>query len=277
MTAKKADEFEGGLVPSVAVDEASASPGTVEVSAGIEATPEAAAKLAEALGGGTDIDAVKALINQAMAARDAEISALRAELETVKVSRPADGLLGDSIGGYPWMFWKKPENWPSPAERGWISYGPGGPTPNGNRDAGSYTRYLRKGLIPITRYGYIEPPRTPNAVDVFLALLRAGGAKEFPASQVIAFNWHIRPPIKGLVFPQYEAIKAGVISFICEACGHTMFFMPDQKGVAGDNYRAHLMGAHKYPFREAAEAVRQSGLTMTSFAAPRAISEEAPV
>lgn len=282
---QEADEFEGGLVPSLPVHEEPELPDepsvadVVKFTTNTEATKEAAAKLAENIGVG-DVEAVTALINQAMAARDAEVAALRAELDTVKTASASGGMFDEqaSVGGYPWMYWKKPENWPAKGERGWIGIGPGGPTPKGNRDAGSYTLYLRKGLIPVTRYGYIEPPKEPNALHTFLPILRKGGAREFPASQVIAFNWHINPPVPGIIFPQYEAVKSGVINFVCEACGHTLYFLADQQGIAGENYRAHLMKAHQYPFREAAEAVRQSGLTLTSYRPVSASSPaEAPV
>jgi hypothetical protein len=260
------EEFEGGLVPTA----------FESLGADIEATEEAAEAIARKMGA-NDIDAVKALINQAMAARDAEIQALRAELETVRQARP-DGTLFDeqaSVGGYPWMYWRKPEGWANGVESHWITVGPGGATPKGNRDVGAYTTYLRKGFTPITKYGYVEPPVQPNAVHMFLPMLRKGGAVEFPASQVIAYQWHIRPPIPGLKFPQYEAIKSNVLSFVCEACGHQLFFMPEQKAQAGESYRAHLMSGHGYPFREAAEAVRAAGLSLRHYRASKPIETEA--
>jgi hypothetical protein len=171
------------------------------------------------------------------------------------------------------MYWRKPQTWPDVTARGWVGFGPGGPTPSGNRSTGSYNLYLKKGMQPITKYGYIEPPTTPEAVHSFLPMLRKGGAVEFPASQVVAYKWHLNPPIVGLKFPQYEAIKGDVLKFICEACGHTLYFLPADKQTAGENYRAHLMVAHKYPFREAAEAIRQSGFVTR----PYAIEEPAEV
>lgn len=265
MTTKRvADEFEGGLVPSVPSDEG--TPGEVD------SIPGGAEKLAEALGvkDGVDLDAVKALIDSAMRSRDAEIQALRNELATVQAGGNGDGF-GEtpSIGGYPWMYWRKPDTWKEEIERGWITYGPGGPTPRGNRDTGSYQTALRQGLQPVTRYGYLEPPKTPNAIDAYLPILKAGGAKEFPASQVVAYNWHITPPLRGIVFPQYEAVKDSIIEWVCEACGHSMSFVPEQRSIAGDNLRMHLMKAHKYPFREAAEAVKSAGLSLVNYRAQR--------
>ena len=122
-------------------------------------------------------------------------------------------------------------------------------------------------MVPVTKYGYIEPPTKPQAyLDSFLTILRApGGAAEFPASQVIAYNWHKRPPIQGLKFPQYEALKGSIKNWICEACGDQRFFMPNDNEI-GTVYRTHLMIDHKYPFREAAEAVTKQGLSLTAYA-----------
>jgi hypothetical protein len=254
---KKADTFEGGLVPSVPRHEEAPEPvAEVSVPTNVEgATPET----------------VEGIIEKALRARDAEVSALREELNQVKAGQGQESGLLDgqaSVGGYPWMFWRKPQTWPDATSRGWIVCLPGGPTPNGNRDAGSYTLYLKKGFIPITKYGYVEPPKVPEGVVQFYPLFRAGGAKEFVASQVIAHKWHVNPPLPGLKFPQYEAIKDTIINFVCEACGHTLFFMPEDRGLAGEAYRGHLMSAHKYPFREAAEAVKNAGLTVRAYAAP---------
>jgi hypothetical protein len=258
--ARKADVFMEGLVPSVPTEDFEEEPS-------VTATDTAAAASASI---SPDI---ARMIQQAIAARDAEVQALRQELEQLKTKVSSDGFLGEgddqiSVGGYPWMYWKHPET-------GWITIGPGGPTPNGNRDVGSYTLYLRRGFIPLTSYGvYVEPPKTPRAADQYIPLLRAGGAREFPASQVLAYNWHIRPPLPGIKFPQYEAIKDQVVTFVCEACGHQLFFAPGEKAQAGEAYRSHLMNQHKYPFREAAEAVKVAGLTFAPYRRTRTATKE---
>lgn len=276
------DKFEGGIIPvdatpsPIPVIDAEAKKTSEHVSTLSDDAPPpvldapfVAENIVEQVGDSADLDAVRTVIQQALAARDAEVSALRTELQAIKAGA---GQAGDAqgAGGYPWMYWRKGPNWPDVASRGWIGYAPGGPTPAGNRDAGAYNLYLKKGMQPITKYGYIEPPTDPEAVRSFLPMLRKGGAAEFPASQVIAFKWHINPPIKGLKFPQYEKVKGEVIHFECEACGHTLYFMPTERAVAGENYRAHLMVVHKYPFREAAEAIKQSGFTIRSHAVAEA-------
>ena len=267
--------FEDGLIP---VDE----PVPPEVIAAQERAATDEASVAEGIKNVTDtsvlaalakddltIDDLKNILTDAVASQGAEIEALHRELQQVKTAG-VDGMLGTdaSIGGYPWMYWRLPNahGYKTSGRAGWIQYGPGGATPKGARDTGSYSTYLRKGLVPVTKYGFIAPPTQPQAyLDSYLPILRAlGGASEFPASQVIAYNWHKRPPIKGLKFPQYEALKNSIKNWICEACGDQRFFMPNDSEIGGV-YRTHLMIDHKYPFREAAEAVKAQGFSLTAY------------
>lgn len=273
------DVFEDGLVPVQQPE----PPEVVEAQARLESVQRrgndaiAAAttsKILEEVTGALGADHVlttedvQKILQKALAAQNAELEGLRSEIAQVKAGQgaSADGMINEnaSVGGYPWMCWRKPSTWPDKATRGWISIGPGGATPKGNRDTGSYSHYLKKGMIPVTKYGFIDIPKSPNAVEAFLPILAKGAAREFPASQVIAFEWHLRPPIKGLVFPQYEVVKDSIKSFICEACGKQQFFMPDDEEI-GNAYRSHLMGPHKYPFREAAEAVKSQGFNLAPF------------
>lgn len=256
-----ADEFEGGLVPSTITPAVDQTPVAID--------PAVAEKL------GVSVETLTSLIRSATGGLQAEVQALRAENEAIKqqVQNAAGGLGGmldanASVGGYPWMYWRKPQTWPDEESRGWISYGPGGKTPKGNRDVGMYSILTRKGLIPVERYGFIEPPKNPNGAEPFMSLLKKGGAQEFPASQVIAYKWHVAPPIRGLIFPQYEAVKAGVLTYVCEACGQQMWFMPGDR-MAGVAYRSHLIQApgHKYTFRDASEAVSRAGLSILPFLA----------
>ena len=273
---KGKDVFEDGNVPvsepippEVLAAQKEAAEGEANFAAGIKAVTDT--NILSALAkDDMSIDDLKDILKDAVASQGAEIQALRQELQKVKVASK-DGMLGEdsSIGGYPWMYWRLPNRagYATSGRAGWIQYAPGGPTPKGNRDAGAYSTYLKKGMVPITKYGYIVPPIKPQAyLDSFLTILRApGGASEFPASQVIAHNWHNKPPIKGLKFSQYEALKGSIKNWICEACGDQRFFMPDDKEMGG-TYRTHLMVDHKYPFREAAEAVKAVGLTLTAYA-----------
>lgn len=270
------DVYEDGLIP---VDE----PVPPEVLAAQKLVAEGEAAVAEGIKNVTDTSVLSALakdgltvedltkiLKDSVASQGAEIQALHQELQAVKTAG-ADGMLQKdvSVGGYPWMYWRLPNahGFKASGRAGWIQFAPGGATPKGSRDSGSYSTYLRKGMVPVTRYGYINPPTKPQAfADSYVTILKApGGAAEFPASQVIAYNWHIRPPIAGLKFPQYEALKGSIKNWVCEACGDQRFFMPNDKEIGGV-YRTHLMVDHKYPFREAAEAVKIAGYTISPYA-----------
>ena len=270
------DVYEDGMIP---VDEP-VPQATIDAQ---EAAAKGQSKIADGIAGITDTDVLSALakdgvtvedlqriLKDSVTAQTAEMSALRQELSQVKQAG-TEGVIGEdaSIGGMPWMFWRLPNRagFASSGRAGWIVYAPGGATPKGHRDAGSYTNYLRKGMVPVTKYGFIPPPTSPQAyLDSYLPILRAsGGSAEFPASQVIAYNWHLRPPIKGLKFEQYEALKGSIKNWTCESCGDQRFFMPEDKEI-GSIYRTHLMTDHKYPFREAAEAVNRAGFNLSPFA-----------
>ena len=267
------DTFESGMipvsepVPQATIDaQATVKAGEASVAKGISKVTDD--RVLEALAKeGMTVEDVKALLADAVTANKAEIEALRQELQTVKQAG-TDGMLKDdaSVGGYPWMYWRLPSKgrFAESGRAGWIQTGPGGATPSGARD-GSFSLYLHKGMTPVTKWGYIDPPTKPQAyLDSYLTILKAGGAVEFPASQVIAYNWHVSPPIKGLKFPQYEALKGSIKTYTCEACGEIRAFMPDDTGISAA-YRTHLMTDHKYPFREAATALKDQGFTISPF------------
>ncbi len=270
------DEYEGGMipvqepVPQETLDAQAAAAMTRQVAAdGIKSATDTDVLAALAKEGVT-LEDVKKMLADSVNAHSAEITALRQELQSVKTAG-SDGMIGQdaSVGGMPWMYWRCPNSagFKASGRAGWITYAPGGPTPKGARDTGSYATYLKKGMVPVTQYGYLAPPTKPQAyLDSFLTILQApGGSAEFPASQVIAYGWHLKPPIKGMVFEQYEALKGTIKHWQCEACGERRFFMPDDTEIGGV-YRTHLMVDHKYPFREAAEAIKLAGYTASPYA-----------
>ena len=239
--------------------------------------------LAEATGV-KDPAALKAILAAAMeqmnAAHSAEMAAVRQELSEVRDTQNAihgrDGVKEDntSLGGMPWMYYKFPETWPDEQRRGWISMGPGGQRPrDGQRMVNAFAHYLQKGMIPITKYGLCPVPVSSKGADTLLDFVKNGGAVEFPASQIVAYGWHRKNPFArlGVRFPQVEAIRDKLQTFVCEACGHTMDFMPDDKSV-GSVYRSHLMNSDKYPFRDAVEAVNRAGYKTTGHA-PQSIDK----
>jgi hypothetical protein len=263
------EQFEGGLVPVVSPAEAAAVETekilkTKDVEKQVETVRQLAGRL-----GIDNPDALSQMVSAATGALKAEVEALRSELQTVQAGQTAgaDGMISEdaSPGGYPWQLWRFGPSFPDEGRRGWLAVLPGGATPKGARDAGSYGKYLRKGLIPIGEYrstpkgtpGSMPVPTTARAADVFLDVFRRYPkfAGEFPASQVIAYRWHIAPPIRGLKFPQYENAADSVANYVCEACGESYYFMKTDR-TAGTTYRLHLMGSHKYPFSDAAQAIR---------------------
>lgn len=265
------EEFEGGMIPTVSSNEAAAQAAAATLNDTDSSVPVSI--------GMRNAVAMSPEEASAIAAMRAEIEALRSELGAVRSEvKSGGGMEGvtDSTGGYPWMLWKFPPTWPDAATRGWLAVLPGGATPKGNRDAGSYSKYLRKGLIPVTKYGPAPIPTTTDGADVFRHFFRGpqgrAFAAEFPKSQVVAYRWHIAPPIAGLRFPQVEAIRGELQTFVCEACGYSMDFLPGDRSI-GNVYRNHLMRVDKYPHREAVEAVKMQGFSTIQYA-PRA-SEDA--
>ena len=55
--------------------------------------------------------------------------------------------------------------------------------------------------------------------EPYKLILQKGGAKEFPISQIISMHWHVRPPFRGVRFPQMEGPGAPTIyDFECPEC-----------------------------------------------------------
>ena len=270
-----------GRRPAIAVK--SLETGELEVSAEDKAViashpallseDDSMAKLAAATGI-NDIAALKAIIEAATsslnASHKAEITALRTEIENVRLEGRDRGKvedLNESMGGYPWMYYKIPQTFPDKQRRGWITMGPGGASPkDGHRDTGSFALYLKKGFIPITEHGLCPVPTSSNVADTYVDFVRRGGAGKFPASQIVAYQWHKRNPFAGMGvrWAQLDGILDKLQSFTCEYCGFSLDFMPDDPTV-GTAYRIHLINADKVTFKEAIEAVRAAGLTTTPF------------
>jgi hypothetical protein len=86
-------------------------------------------------------------------------------------------------------------------------------------------------------------------------MLQNGGAREFPASQILAYKWHISPPLEGAVFPEYEKVKDRVKHFVCDDCDFDTWMLDDDKESGMMCFR-HLRqpsddGRHNYSRREA--------------------------
>lgn len=212
----------------------------------------------------------------AMVNMQKELADLRSEVKVMKLATKdkAREEAGDSgAGGWPFQYYKNPTMnvvGEKHQQAGWIVIGMGGATPRGQRNIGAISGYVSKGLKPLTDYGVCD---TPSALvgkygkyGILMPFLEAGGATEVPASQVLAYGWHKRPPIPGLLFPQYEEIKGSELEFLCEDCDLQLWFTKDDQ----DTTRAcffHLRNAHEYSRAEAVLALQAQNLpTLGRFA-----------
>lgn len=213
---------------------------------------------------------IDAATQRMQAAHKAEIAALRQEVADFKVQSEREGKvqdLNESMGGYPWQYWRFGPSFPDEERRGWVAILPGGASPkSGSRDTGSFNLYVKKGMLPITNRGLCPVPTSSDVWKNYVEFVKRGGAEDFPASQIVAYQWHRKNPFAklGVRWAQVEDIIDKLTSWTCEYCGYSMDFMPgDPK--AGAAYRYHLTNADKVTFREAVEAVQRAGLTTTPF------------
>ena len=252
-----------------------AAPSIAEEVASAAVLPDdAIVALSKAIGV-SDPETLKFILDRATsqlnASHKAEIAALREEIQSVRVAATdREGSvqnLNESAGGYPWMYYRIPMTFPDEGRRGWVTMGPGGASPSsGNRDTGSFNRYLKKGFIPITKYGLCPVPTSNIVAQTYEAFVKRGGAAEFPASQIVSYQWHKHNPFAalGVKWTQLEGILDKLSTFTCEYCGYSLDFMPGDPMV-GTAYRQHLVNADKVTFKEAIEAVKAAGLTTTPF------------
>ena len=96
-----------------------------------------------------------------------------------------------SEGGFPWQYYKRPERGP---QAGWIVTAPGGEARPGRLDASARAVYMTKGFKVLTNYGVAPIPSDASSGKQYITFLENGGAQEVPASQVLAFKWHLTSP-----------------------------------------------------------------------------------
>lgn len=180
-----------------------------------------------------------------------------------RTQRDQDAIAEQSAGGFPWQYYKRPKDGGPASE--WITAGPGGAVPSGPRrgrhDTGARQTYSGKGFKVLTSYGVAPIPSDEDArtYTLFGEMLRNGGAKEFPVAQILAYKWHINPPITGLSFPAYEKVKDNVQTFECDDCERTDYFLPEQHEVIRSCFM-HLRKQHDYPRAEARLALDAQGI-----------------
>ena len=115
---------------------------------------------------------------------------------------------------------------------------------------------MEKGYTRLTQYGTFNPGTAearakPTSVDdrgvpfnaanapyMWLMIFQRGGAKEFPVSQIIAFHWHVRPPFKGVTFPQLKGVD--ITDYQCPECDRGLFSALNPREAA-EQLRTHLV------------------------------------
>ncbi len=196
------------------------------------------------------------------------IANLESRVNSANVDK-GDGADEDGASGYPWQYYVKPNMGP---EANWVISGPGGSAKGGRRNAAAYANSMSRGMRPLVAYGVAPVPSSaPLPGQPFWNMIEAGGAKEFPAAQVLAYKWHQNPPVAGIVFPQYEAVKDTVLEFQCDECELEISFEPTDT-LAPRACFNHLRNTHDYPRSEAKAAMDAQGIKTI---APYAIRREA--
>ena len=102
------------------------------------------------------------------------------------------------------IYWRKAD--------GWICVGPA-------LETAQSQFWLKRGREPLEQYSYtdrvssktgkretIENSADNLARERFYWFFKNGGAKEFPVEQIVAYNWHVKPPygMSKEIFPQLE-------------------------------------------------------------------------
>ncbi len=229
-----------------------------------ENTPELPPEVAQAAATGT-LDPEVARVIAEMQTTIGNLEARVAKSEEDK----SEGVDEDGSSGYPWQYYVKPNLGP---EAKWIMIGPGGSAKGGRRNASALANRTARGHRPLMDYGVAAVPSdTPLPGQPFWSMIEHGGAKEFPASQVLAYKWHQTPPVEGILFPQYEAIKETVLEFQCDECDLEISFEPSDTLSPRACFN-HLRNTHDYPRTEAKATMDSQGIKTI---APFAIRREA--
>jgi len=152
------------------------------------------------------------------------------------------------IGNF--IYWRLPN--------GWISYGPA--------HADEWQRRTVIGHVPLPQYGQF--PYARKATDAngqrwdakaepWRMFFQRGGVKELCLEQIIAHNWHIRPPYREVVFPQLEGVYYE--TYECPDCTRSVFTSLEE-GYAPFVLNTHLRMGHGWSRAEVAEYGRELGL-----------------
>lgn len=156
-------------------------------------------------------------------------------------------------GTAPMVYWKKPLFDPNSGEpfpeAGWVVL-------SAEDDMRSLAR-VESGWIRLRQYGGHHPQAGWSAInDPYRPILELGGAKEFPVDQVLALNWHRKPP-KGFTrndFPQLEGVTLSDVQ--CRQAGCFRWFNNEE------DYNKHYSVAHSKVAqnKDLAKALSESGI-----------------
>ena len=139
-----------------------------------------------------------------------------------------------------------------------------------------------KGYTFLPQYGVWTvsgPGQNTNVVDLRgrhfnpieepwrLILQHPDGVRAFPAWQIIAYRWHIRPPYREVTFPQLEGVE--VFDYFCPECDTGIFSSTDQQD-AIDQLRIHVTSRTNDQHAYRPEDLRALGVELgIDFFAPR--------
>jgi len=141
------------------------------------------------------------------------------------------------------MYYRKPNGWIVVAQA----------------HANAFREYLMRGFTPLEKYGFIsvkagspdEHLKTNEATERLLTL--PGGIAEFCPEQIIAYHWHIDPPIEGLKFPQMEGVEVDI--FECPECSNVIFSKVT-------DLVSHLRIRHDWTRRDMQEFAKDIGIDL---------------
>lgn len=104
---------------------------------------------------------------------------------------------GDDQQSYKYMYWRRPD--------GWITTGPAWAT--------EYVKKIRRGFEPLEHLGdfYLDKVAGVQSWsshrEPYRQLFARGGSDLVRIDQIAELGWDIKPPYKGVVFPQLEGIE----------------------------------------------------------------------
>lgn len=170
--------------------------------------------------------------------------------------------------------------------KGWILVASTTPT---NRSGYEYKGYTHLPQYGEFAYGTNDPRAKQRerdargvawnpAVELWRLIFQKGGAKEFPAEQVIAYRWHIRPPYAEVTFPQLDGIE--VTTYQCPECNRGLCASTNP-AEAAEQLKTHLTsqinGRHKYTPHDLKELEKEWGVNFqTSRVSRRPVVADSP-